>query len=301
MEIAVVGISHQSGSLEDREKAARSIPNKPGTVALVTCNRVELYVSGEDRALAHGWRGSLGEGGYAHFGTAAFHHLAQVTAGLLSALIGENDIQGQVRRAYQEAVTKGPLEGILHYLFQKCLQLGKQLRTQVPLYQITPCYGPAVVELLTRHQPKTILVVGSSQINTRIIEAAQEAGFSNITRCTKEGGFEVIRRWDEFDALICATRCPHVFITRPSHTTGEKLLIDLSVPRNIDPELGKIWTLWGLDDLHARMAEQMPPRAAWNEVEAFLRVRVNSAVKRRINASYVPHASYETSGSEEAV
>jgi glutamyl-tRNA reductase len=283
--IGVVGISHQEGSLAQREAAALSVPRGAGLIPLVTCNRVELYVSGPERAIAHGWLAQLGEGAYAHWGAACFHHLALVTAGTKSALRGEADIQGQVKRAYQEAMNQGSLAAPLHYLFQKCLQLGKKVRTQVALYQTTPCYGPTVVELLQQHGSDNILVVGSSQVNQRIIAAAQAAGFGNITQCTRATGFEIIRRWWEYDTVICATRCPHVFIEKPVKTGGKKLLIDLSVPRNIDPALGTVWTLWGLDELHAKMAQQMPPRAVWSEVEAYLRMRVEKALERKFSAA----------------
>jgi len=285
MTIGVVGVSHQGANLAQREQAARSIPLRPGAVPLVTCGRVELYVSGE----APGWSAD-----YAHQGIACLRHLARVTAGLESALRGEADIQGQVKRAYLEATARGPLPAPLHQLFQKSLQLGKELRSRMPLYQATPCYGPTVVAHLQAHFPTggRILVVGSSQINRRIIDAAMAAGYQQISWCTRAPaeappgghvpllGFDALNRWEEYDVLICATRCPHLLIEgRAAPNPAPKLLIDLSVPRNIDPQLGTIprWTLLGLDVLHAQMAHLLPPQAAWEQAEAYLDVRIEQA------------------------
>jgi glutamyl-tRNA reductase len=298
MVLGIVGVSHETASLEQREAATRSVPLEVG-VPLVTCNRVELYAAGEEGIQAHGWRSTLAPEGYAHWGIACFRHLVQVTAGLKSALRGEADIQGQVRRAYLEASQQRQLAPALHYLFQKSLKLGKEARTQFSQYQTTPCYGAAVLEQMANFLEKgcRTLLVGSSQVNRRIAEALIRAGYRSIDWCSRAThgkplpgghvrlmGFEALERWQDYDLIVCATRCPHYLIEQPERllNRGPKLLIDLSVPRNIDPNLATVscWRHLGLDQLHAQMAGGLPPQPLWEEVEQHLDQRVSQLETR---------------------
>src|SRR3989304_3124875 len=126
MRIGVLGINHKSASLDVREAVARAshaIAADFSAVLLSTCNRTEIYFSEDDLAGAHSQilhelKSRIGisfeHALYAYFGEDCFFHLAAVTAGLDSGLLGESEIQRQVKAAYQAATG---LSSPLHFLF----------------------------------------------------------------------------------------------------------------------------------------------------------------------------------------
>ena len=255
------------------------------TVSLIsfsTCNRTEIYFHSEDLASTHTYllnamRERIEEEFehriYSYFGIDCFFHLARVTAGVDSALIGETEIQGQVKRAYEIAHTYRELSPELHFLFQKCLKIGKEVRSKYQLASGLPCIENAVLNvglrLFGNLREKKILLVGLSEINHKVFLRLKKMGCSRIVFCNrtyekaremadKEGvgvlPWEELSRWPSFDIAIFGTKCPHFLIHKEQfpQKISCRLVIDLSVPRNVDPRIGRhpAITLLNVDQLN---------------------------------------------------
>ena len=186
-----------------------------------------------------------------------FRHLGRVVAGLDSLFVGETEIQGQVKAAYEEARRKSSLSPELHFLFQRSLRTGKVLRNSVQrpadnglCEQVT---NLIVDHVHVVHNP-SVLLVGTSMINRRLamILAEREVSVTYVNRTfehaldvAKNIGGEVVpwaelsKKWSLFPCVVAATRssdyvlCSQDLLVSPS----PQLLIDLGVPRNIDPAL----------------------------------------------------------------
>ena len=148
MKIGMIGISTKSSELPLRELLAKACPKCLGgdseaaaeynVVLLSTCHRTEIYFSSEDLAstqteLLHVLRREIQEPFehqiYSYFGIDCFVHLALVTAGMDSLILGESEIQRQVKMAYETACLYRALQSCLHFLFQKSLKIAQEART----------------------------------------------------------------------------------------------------------------------------------------------------------------------------
>jgi glutamyl-tRNA reductase len=279
MHIGIIGINHKSADLRLREKLAKAAEHLFGPdhaahshfsyVLLSTCNRTEIYFHSDDPSETHTYllnamRERIEEEFehriYSYFGIDCFFHLARVTAGIDSALIGETEIQGQVKRAYEMAHAYRLLASELHFLFQKCLKIGKNVRANNPTTHVLPTIEEAILNVGSRIFgnlcKKKILFVGLSEINHKIFLRFKRIGCQNIFLCNRSSGkaleiakkedvsllsWEELDRWISFDLAIFGTKCPN-FLVDPQDLKKDnscKLVIDLSVPRNVDPKIGR--------------------------------------------------------------
>lgn len=280
MQVGVVGINHKLADLQLRELLAKACQRRFGPensmhadhtfVLLSTCNRTEVYFTSHDLAVTHTYllgilRQEVSEEFehklYSYFGSDCFTHLSRVTAGLDSAIVAETEIHGQVKNAYEAAVTYTTLPSDLHYLFQKSLHLAKQVRSQLYMTRGMPDLEHAILQIGSDHfkQPKKakILFVGVSEINQKILAFFRSKGIDNITLCnrTKEHAetcaqqyqtetlvWDKFTCWHEYDWIIFGTKSSEYLLNKkdiPSHVQGNKLIIDLCVPRNVEPSLKK--------------------------------------------------------------
>lgn len=277
MHVGVIGINHKQAPLELRETIAKACQRRFGLenpleegsfVLLSTCNRSELYFSSSSLALTHEQiiatlqeeiADDFEQKLYTFFGFDCFMHLAKVTAGFDSAIIAETEIQGQVRLAYEQATKLRLLSKDLHYLFQKCLKIGKEVRSDYPIPQQVPDIEQALYwqakEYFLGELP-AVLFVGISDINLKIARYFTHKERIRMTFCNRTDQTStliaeelqstcmpwsnLIHEWSEYDWVICATKSPHHLLTTTSSgnkNRNKKLLIDLAVPRNIDPLL----------------------------------------------------------------
>lgn len=280
MRIGVLGINHKSSELLLRETLAKACQRQFSfemTVAqdlcctvLSTCNRTEIYFSSEDLASAHTrilncLREEVTEPFehklYTYFGVDCFFHLAAVTAGLDSVIVGESEIQRQVKHAYEATVLSYRLPSCMHYLFQKSLKIGKQIRAQGPFIHKHQTL-PDVILQVSRWffedlKSSEILLIGNSEINRKMLVSLKQKKCHRITLITRgvhhaqqlkeEYGvavhdWSILPRWKEYDLVICGTTHSH-FLLSYEETCREnvrtQLIFDLSVPRTIDPQLAK--------------------------------------------------------------
>ena len=299
MRIGVLGINHKLADLSLREKLAiacqkrfsadRSICN-PAVVLLSTCNRTEIYFCCDDLPDAHTHllktlRREVEEDDfdqklYSYFGYDCFLHLARVAAGLDSANRRETEIQGQVKMAYLQTLECCQLPKELHYLFQKALKLGKEIRHQYPAERGIPDLGHTLFhvgkELFPCVETVKILFVGASKINRRILSYLQKKPFHSLTICNRtfEKGqelaknlgatclpWEALSLWHTFDWILFGTKSPRFLLTQKdllNAPLSKKLIVDLSVPRNVDPQIVNhpLISLFNIDDMNDTLMSQ---------------------------------------------
>ncbi len=268
MDIGVIGINYKSSILIEREKITRAFQDVFSdqkrfpfhSIFLSTCNRTEVYFSAEDLpAIHHDILGRLrcriNQGFehllYSYFRRDCFLHLARVTAGLDSAIFGETEIQRQVKLAYESVRQKSSLNAAVHYLFQKGLKIGKDLRTSFLLPKLSMNLSEAIFSLSIKKgldmQKARILFVGNSELNRKLISYFQVKKANDLTLCSRHYSNNDLKKlpWDqfhglsEFDLIIFATKSSEFLLT-PFHLTNsfqKNLIFDLSIPRSVDPKI----------------------------------------------------------------
>lgn len=276
MRVGILGINHKLAELKLREllaiackKRLQSPQDSPYPyVLLSTCNRTEIYFSADDLAEAHSFFLSLlkeeiqeefEQKLYAFFGHECFHHLAKVASGVDSAIFAETEIQGQVKTSYEAALSSNKLSYSLHYLFQKSLKISKEIRTAFSFERGAAEFEQTVFSIgssLLQKNP-SILFVGASEINGKLLDYLKKKGCENVTLCnrSKDNGenfsakfsipqisWNELNCWTNYDWIIFGTKSDRHLIgqqclERPF--SSKKLLIDLSMPRNIDPKVGE--------------------------------------------------------------
>lgn len=284
MQVGIVGINHKSSALPLREvlaKAFQKVFEKREGVLLSTCNRTEFYFCARSLAetqmeilslLREEMEESFEHALYSYFGPDCFNHLGKVVSGLDSAIFGESDIQRQIKLAYENARETQKLPHEIHYLFQKGLKIGKEMRSSFLMAKKGKELPYVVQEILEKNgrllEESQILFVGNSAINRKLISFFQFRGAKKLTLCTrmKKGGFpkisvenwDVLENWDSYDVVICGTYHQDYILEKSPHSFQETLLFDLSVPRNIDPELGKhpSLKLYNIDQIGNRAQEK---------------------------------------------
>jgi glutamyl-tRNA reductase len=285
-ELTLVGISHHGATLEVRERVAldsdeaadlaRKLAGDEGeAVCLSTCNRTELYVSGpglEERAAE-----ALGEAEgalYRRSDDEAARHLFRVAAGLDSRVRGETEILGQVRAAYALG-TPGPL---LDRLFREALRVGRKVRAQAPVGDPAASAASAAAVLAERVlgdlTGRQVLLIGAGEIGeataARLVARGAEVAF--VANRGEERRARVANRLEaeplplaevrnalaEADVVVASTNSRSFLVSRDdveaALATRERrplLLIDLAVPRDLDPEIGTLpyAFLYDVDDL----------------------------------------------------
>ena len=292
MDVGVVGINHKLADLRLREVIAKACherfgpeAKRAGVVLLSTCNRTELYFGAEDLTLAHHYlmmelREALDEHQlqtlYSFFGSDAMTHLGRVTAGLDSAVIGETEIQGQVKVAY-EAHQEG-LPSDMHFLFQKALRIGKKVRFHLDLRPGLADTESVIIEAARDRfgtvDPLRVLFVGASEINDRVLRRFRRRGVRQITVCNRtherallfarDERIEIatwahVSEWHTYDVVVFGTKCPDFLLNHHDvpALSAPRLIVDLSVPRNVDPRVADHphISLYNVERIHRRVEQ----------------------------------------------
>ncbi|MES2273424.1 MAG: hypothetical protein V4487_04475 [Chlamydiota bacterium] len=270
LHVGVIGINFKTADLSLREAIARgaqSLTDERGlffrhpVVPLFTCNRTEIYFSAAELGGAHSDLLALLRAKidcpfehrlYSYFGIECFAHLCRVAAGLDSAILAETEILRQVKVAYSKSQELFRLPGSLHYIFQKALKVGKVVRSELELKRGAPSlYGTLWQigqDVLGNFQNLRILLVGYSEINRGLASFLLHKKIEGFSLCTKNPaqvslsqvsivGRDVLARWQEYDLIVSASYAEDYLIE--GHSTARHLIFDLSVPRNVNPEVGK--------------------------------------------------------------
>jgi glutamyl-tRNA reductase len=259
-------------------------------VALSTCNRTELYLYGRDSlaarqaALARLARhagvspGELEPSLYSYSGDGAIAHLFRVTSSLDSMVVGEAQIVAQLKAAYQQACDGGCTAVVFNRLFRHALEVGKRVRTETAIGERPVSVSSAAVELALQVFGKlrdhVVLIVGAGETSELTATHLKSHGIERIlvTNRTFAAAEELARRvggkavpFEDLeghlaaaDIVISSTSAPHYVITRERVERAFKhrrhrpmFLIDIAVPRDLDPEINRVRDayLYDIDDL----------------------------------------------------
>ena len=283
---------------ESLEARLAGLPGVTGAVLVATCNRMELYAAGPGAAAAaeeFARAAGLAEEGFRLSGAGAAQHLMEVEAGLDSEMIGETEIFGQVKQAYERAAAAGRAGPVLHRLFQKSFQAAKMAREKSGVGHGQVSLGAVAAEMARRiHGDLSncrVLVVGSGQVGGDVAQALALRGVRELVVSSrteahadalagKTGARSVpFGKWPELleasgIALFC-TASPGVLLTREAlravmkKRRGEPLfLLDLAIPPDVEPGCGKLdgVFLYSFADLAAAANEARAGRRS--EVDA---------------------------------
>jgi glutamyl-tRNA reductase len=322
MPLAVVGLSHRTAPIELRERFAFGRAELPGallglseggaeSVILSTCNRTEVYLAladgetaaarveeargllaarvGADAQSAARWM-------YVHRDRDAARHLFRVAAGLDSMIVGEPQIQGQVKEAYavarETAGEDGPVVGAaLNRLFQNAFSIGGRVRSETELGRGAASVSSAAVDLAKKIfgslRGRRALVLGAGEMSEVTLECLRGEGVHSaiVTNRTWERARELAERlgcaalhWDrlagalaQVDIVICSTAAPHPVLTvekmrqaLPHGPSGPLCVIDIAIPRDVEPGVGDLPSvfLYNLDDLQQVVETSLGRRRA---------------------------------------
>ncbi len=272
-------------------------------LVLSTCNRVEAMAvlrEGADgaRALRDFWTG-LAKGtvvpGIEHFyamhGRDSVRHLYRVAASLDSMVVGEPQILGQLKTAFSLAKDRGALHGPLEMLVTRSFQVAKRIRTETGIGENAVSVSFAAVELAKRIfgnlRGKRVLILGAGKMSELAARHLRHSGAEHIfvTNRTYNKAVEIASvfhgesfpyehlaaRLPEMDIVIASSAAPHYVITKQmmrgvmdSRKHRPTFLIDISVPRNIEPNVHSLDQvfLYDIDDLQKVVEENRKERAA---------------------------------------
>jgi glutamyl-tRNA reductase len=291
-ELLLLGTSYKTAPLELRERVAltdtgaerlleelRMEPEVHEAVVLSTCNRTELYVVAGDPVEAEtivvsklarraGLRPTeLLEGVYSHRNCDAARHLYRVVSGLDSMVVGEAEVQGQVKRAYELALTARTTGPMTNKLFRAALETGKRVRTETAIGAGRNSVASVAVELaqdvLGELSRRHVLIVGAGETAELTAEALHEHGVATlfVANRRRERAEVLAHRFhgdtvsfDELpgelvraDIVVASTSSPHALIEAEdladvmAQRAGRPLLlIDLAVPRDVEPACAEV-------------------------------------------------------------
>jgi glutamyl-tRNA reductase len=303
MPIIVVGLNHRSAPVSVRERfafpeagmaAALQTLRKAGTadeaVILSTCNRVEIYAatsleSREAFAALEGflassseYREPLGEQAYRLSEPESVQHLFKVACGLDSMVLGETEILGQLKKAYDVALHLGHTGGRLNKAFQRAFNVAKHVRTETNIQRGSVSVSSVAVELaekiFSQLGDRQVLVLGAGDTGSKTARALLSRGAKGILVANRSpqkavalaqelGGRAVpfedwAKEFGPIDIVISSTAAPDYILDRARLEPLMKLrrnrpllLIDIAVPRDIDPEVNYLENvyLYNIDNL----------------------------------------------------
>lgn len=268
-------------------------------VLLSTCNRVEIYgvasrVNGHMARLFQDLANNPGLDFspyvYVKEGREAAEHLFSVASGLDSLVLGETEITGQVKHAYLEA-QKARLTGKkLNRAFQSALQTAKTIRTETSIGRGATSVGSVAVELAEKVFDadlgrKTVMIIGAGKMGEACVKHLAKRGARSVLvsnrsieraeKLAQEFGGRAVRVEEsrqaliEADIVVTSTSCPDYVLKRsdleailPERKNRPLILVDIAVPRDIDPAIQKLpgVYLYDIDDLEAIVRENTKNR-----------------------------------------
>jgi glutamyl-tRNA reductase len=278
MHLVLVGTSHHHAPVEERERvaldtaAAHALAEQLGeAVVLSTCNRTEVYVAAEDADAAERHAvAALSDVEHALYrlrDRAAALHLFRVAAGLDSLVPGEGEILGQVRTAYENG-TPGFL---LDRVFRHALHAGRKVRTQTAIGESPSSVSAAAAALAEQVFGDLagcrILLVGAGKVGEQAARNLRTRGAEIVLTANSTTEREaIVEQLRHADVVVSSTRSPGYVLDAPtverSRRGRQLLLIDLAVPRDLDPQIHELdgCYLYDIDDLQAIVAETLAGR-----------------------------------------
>jgi glutamyl-tRNA reductase len=313
-ELLLLGVSHKTAPVALRERLALSERESERfmkelvateevveAVAISTCNRIEIYavvgdpVQAETEVLSRLARRAnirpteLADVIYSPRNCDAARQLYRVTAGLDSMIVGESEVQGQVKRAYEAALAAGTTGPMTNRLFTAALQTGKRVRSETRLGESHVSVSSVAVdlarEIVGTLADRDVMIIGAGKTSELTARALADEGVATIFVANRHadrakamaerfGGSvvsldELPARLEEADIVVASTWAPHAIVgveelelvMRARHERP-LVLIDIAVPRDIEPACAELpgVTLYDIDDLQAVVARTMSVR-----------------------------------------
>ena len=310
MHIVVVGLSHKTAPVEIREKLAVpesrigealtrlcSYQGVREGILLSTCNRVEVYAVVDEIEAGYGRiqefladahlslsSEQLTPHLYWHQGDRAISHLFRVASSLDSMIVGESQILGQIKEAFEVALTHKSTGIILNKVVKKAISVAKRVRTETKIAEMAVSISYAAVELAKKIfsdlSEKTVLLVGAGEMAKLAARHFIASGVRDVRVTTRnpQHGLELANRFggtavafEQFreemasaDIVLVSTGAAHYLVSEDDVQRSVKqrmnrpmFLIDISVPRNIDPAVRHVDNafLFDIDDLKARVEQ----------------------------------------------
>jgi len=343
MHLVVVGLSHKTAPIEIRERLtfpahrqaealARLVgdPAVAEAVIVSTCNRTEIYAvasTGDDGVDAvidfmagfHDLdRHELVRSLYITRGEDVVHHLFRVVASLDSMVIGEAQILGQVKEAYDHALAAGATGVALNKLFRQSFEVGKRVRTETEIGENAVSISYAAIELAKKVFDtlvgRTILILGAGKMSELTAKHLVSNGVKSVlvANRTFERAQELADRfngeairYDELyermhgaDIVITSTAATHYVITKEQVASAMRgrggrplFLIDIAVPRDIEPAVNEISNvfLYDIDDLSGVVESNLEERMREaGRAESIIADEIATFVRWRESLEVVP-------------
>lgn len=312
MEILCLGLSHHTASVDLRERFAipdgevssvaaqlRAAAGVSEAVVVSTCNRVEFYLAAEqagagfaavEEFVRNRAPGVENESFFQLPTATAIRHLFRVVSGLDSMVLGETEIFGQVKKAYEAATQGGATARHLNKLFQRAFNVGKEVRTKTNITRGSVSVGSAAVELAEQIFGRDlstcrVMILGAGEMSELTAGALKARGVKTIfvanrsydravDLAEKMNGKAIHfeewpRDFQEVDILIGSTAAPHHVVTAAQlapimRKRPDRLLycIDLAVPRDIEPAVKQLEGvyLFDIDELKKIADDSMDTR-----------------------------------------
>jgi glutamyl-tRNA reductase len=303
--LVAIGLNHRTAPLEllermtiadaDLPKALHTLHSRPHiteAVVLSTCNRTEVY-AGVDRfhgayqdirdalsELCHVLPEEFADHLYAHYDVDAVRHLFSVVSGLDSAVLGESEVLGQVRRSWEVAQTERVSGSALGTLFRHGLEVGKRVRTDTSIGRHTASVSHAAVQMASDRlgglDGRRVLVLGAGEMGEGMIVALAASGVASVAIANRTwakavdlaarvGGrplrmIDLPAELSSADLLLTSTGATSMIVessdiaaVMEARAGRPLLIVDIAVPRDVDPAAAQLdgVTLLDMDDLKA--------------------------------------------------
>ncbi|MBI5180305.1 MAG: glutamyl-tRNA reductase, partial [Nitrospirae bacterium] len=293
MNILVIGLSHKTAPVEIREKISfsekalpdalhklRQYPSVKEGAILSTCNRVEVYSVVKDledgtaqvKKFFSDFHDSVNPKDiqphlYVYSAEEAVRHIFRVASSLDSMVVGEPQILGQIKDAFEYSLSNEATGVILNRLFKKAISVAKMIRTKTGIAESAVSVSYTAVELAKKifeHlEDKAVMLVGAGEMSELAAKHLKNNGVKNVMVSTRtyQRALKLAKefngkatKFEDFpsemvhaDIVICSTGAPHYLIRYDMveqiiHQRRNRpvFFIDISVPRNIDPDINKI-------------------------------------------------------------
>lgn len=302
------GINHETAPIEIREKVSfdnnqlpsallnlMSLESIEEAVILSTCNRTEIYTNRTQESLLQQWltkhkslhHFDITPYCYTYYDMDAIRHIMRVAAGLDSMVLGESQILGQMKEAFQTAQNIGTIGTHLKQLFPTVFATSKCIRAQTDIGAHPISIAYAVTKLVKKNVASfsnaKVLLIGAGEMIELVATHLHASGLTHLiiaNRTTEKTNFLISLKPTEtieldniphyladIDIIISATSSPFFLLTKEimeniSHHQPSILMIDLAVPRDIDPDINTLSyvNLYNIDDLKLIIDENIKNR-----------------------------------------
>ncbi len=342
MKLAIVGVSHKTAPVELRESLAFGGDVAPALEAIVscegveeamilsTCNRVEiaLAAAGDADPAPLGWgffvsrqgvpQDALASAIYRYEGRDAIRHLFRVASSLDSMVVGEPQILGQLKQAYNAAKQCGALHGWMDGLVSRAFSVAKRVRSETGIGQMAVSVSYAAVELARKIfgslNGRSVMIIGAGKMSELAARHLRRSGRARIfvANRTPERAAEMAKLFQgtavdyaelgavlpDMDIVIASSAAPHYILTREemqrviaARRNRPMFLIDIAVPRNIEPSVNEIDNvfLYDVDDLREVVDANLQERGkAAERAEAVVEEEVDRMMARLNVAEVTP-------------